>query len=331
MATARQTTAFAAIGDLDTLHAGLHAHNMSPGWAKREPSLWPEPRRNYVPFQWRWRDGKAALDAAGRLISTDLAERRNLVLYNPVDPIAYGTLRTLICAYQMILPGERARSHRHTPNALRLILEGDGACTIVQGERIRMHRNDVLLTPNWHWHGHDGDADAPTYWLDCLDVPLVHLLEPMFFEPHPEHYEPNPVETRRSPMIFAWDDTRRALDAARPSADGVFGPRIELGGPAMATIGLHMERLAAGTRTRSFRTTANRIFCPVEGAGTTTIDGESFAWSRGDVIAAPAWRGVSHAAAADSVLFEMTDAPVHRAFGLLRTELGQPKLRGKPA
>ena len=33
-----------------------------------------------------------------------------------------------------ILPGETARSHRHTPNALRLILEGEGAYTIVNGE-----------------------------------------------------------------------------------------------------------------------------------------------------------------------------------------------------
>ena len=71
------------------------------------------------PHVWIYAQAKGALDAAGRLINTELAERRNLVLHNPAE--GYATSRTIVAAYQMIMPGEKARSHRHTPNALRLI------------------------------------------------------------------------------------------------------------------------------------------------------------------------------------------------------------------
>ena len=78
----------------------------------------------------------------------------------------------------MIMPAEKARSHRHTPNALRLIIDAEpGAYTIVNGERLSMMLGDVL-TPNWCWHGHGNDSRANAYRLDVLDVPLVHLLEP---------------------------------------------------------------------------------------------------------------------------------------------------------
>src|SRR5260370_25647918 len=89
----------------------------------------------------------------------------------------------LVAVYQMILPGEWARAHRHTPNALRLILDAEpGTYTQVDGVDIAMEPGDVLLTPNWSTHGHGNRGNASAYWLDFLDVPLVQLLEPMFFE-----------------------------------------------------------------------------------------------------------------------------------------------------
>ncbi len=85
----------------------------------------------------------------------------------------------------MILPGERARSHRHSPHALRFVLDvPDTAYTVVDGTRIDMRPGDVLLTPGWHWHGHGNDGDRPGYWVDFLDVPTVQLLEPMRFAIH---------------------------------------------------------------------------------------------------------------------------------------------------
>ncbi|MGE0748704.1 MAG: hypothetical protein AB7K86_25815, partial [Rhodospirillales bacterium] len=71
MATALRTTTadFAQAATLDELHTLLKSMTMTPGWAKRDPSLYPEPKKNFRPYQWKWSVGKAALDGAGRLIS----------------------------------------------------------------------------------------------------------------------------------------------------------------------------------------------------------------------------------------------------------------------
>ena len=305
---------------LDDLYQNLDTCHIQAGWAKDEPSLWDAPRKSYRPMHWSWDAGSAALAAAGRLVDTELAERRNLILFNPVEGNRYATVRTMICAYQMILPGEVARSHRHTPNALRMVLEGECAYTVVDGERLDMHVNDVLLTPNWHWHGHGSESDGPCSWLDCLDVPTTHLLEPMFFEPHPEAYEPISSRPSHSPYIFPWADVQKDLDRTVPDAEERFGRRIQLDVPSMPSIALYMQRMEGGTRTRPLRTTANNIFCAVEGSGTTVIDNEKFSWRRGDVIAAPAWRPIEHHVETDATLFVMTDEKLMDMLGWLRVE-----------
>src|ERR1700689_2545330 len=113
----------AQTGTLGELYGKLGKINIGPGWAKPTPSLWPAPKKSFAPAHWKYEQARGALDAAGRLINTELAKRRNLILYNPVSDASYGTVRTMVSAYQMIMPGEWARSHRHTPNALRLILD----------------------------------------------------------------------------------------------------------------------------------------------------------------------------------------------------------------
>jgi gentisate 1,2-dioxygenase len=311
----------ARCGSLDELYLLLAPLHVGPGWNKPTPSLWDEPRKTFVPAHWRYDQAHAALEAAGRLINTELAERRNLILHNPIPGNEYATTRTLLAAYQMILPGEKARSHRHTPNALRLIVDAEpGAYTIVDGAKLPMDPGDVLLTPNWSWHGHANEAGAPAYWIDFLDTPLIHALEPMFFEPHPEGYEPVAESAEISPMRFAWKDTLRRLDQARRDTTGPYGSQIELGQPAMRTISLHMMRLAPRIATAPHRTTANNIYAVAQGCGVSTVDGEGFSWSRGDVLAVPAWRPHSHEASEDAVLLRVSDEALLSPLGLLRQE-----------
>ena len=189
----------------------------------------------------------------------------------------------------------------------------------MDGVRLDMHPGDVVLTPNWCWHGHCSEADVPCYWLDGLDVPLVHLLQPMFFEPYPGGFQAPTVVAKNSPWQFSWDSTQAALDKASPDPEGYFGVRVQLGDPALSTMALYMQRLESGVQTRPLRTTPNRIYCAVEGIGTTIVDGERLAWSRGDVLVVPAWRTHSHHAMSDATLFCMTDEPVLRGLGWLRT------------
>jgi gentisate 1,2-dioxygenase len=299
--------------NIDELYRKLHAGGMVAGWNKPEPSLWAAPRENFVPAQWRYADAKAALDEAGALVSTELAERRNLILFNPVPGNTYATVRTLVSAYQMVMPGEAARSHRHTPNALRLVIDAaPGNYTVVNGRKLPMLPGDVLLTPNWAWHGHRNESSERGYWIDFLDVPMVHFLEPMFFEPLPGGgiEEAREVD-ERSPMRFAFEETRDKLRSA---------DTVELGPPKLDTIALHAMRLARGQSVETRRTTANSIFAVMQGEGISSVGGKPFRWKRGDVLAAPAWRGCRHEAESESYLLRVTDEPLMRRLNWFREE-----------
>lgn len=311
-------SALGAAASLEALYPLLAARSIGAGWNKPEPAMWPEPKQNFRPFHWKYADAAAAFEAASRLVSTEQAERRNLILVNPVQGNIYSTLRTLVVAYQSILPGETARSHRHSPNALRLVLDaGGGAYTTVDARKIRMHAGDVVLTPSGSWHGHGHDGNAPATWIDYLDVPLVQLLEPIFFEPHPAGIEKPEREAPDSPFIFSFSKTEAQLTSA--PADPHYGRQVELGKPALKTMGLYMARLEAGSKTAPLKTTANNVYTVVRGEGRTIVDGETFEWERGDVIAAPSWRSHHHHAASESILFRVSDSPVLAALGLLRS------------
>ena len=293
---------------LDSLVGAIGARNMTPGWIKRpKPILWHEMKSEFVPAQWRYAEAKAAMQAAGRLIGTDLAERRNFVMRNPIPNNEIATLRTLVCAYQSIMPGEKARSHRHAPHALRVILESRGSYSTVQGEKTPMETGDIVLTPGWHWHGHGHDGSEQAYWFDGLDVPLTHLLEPMFFEEHPEGWEKVETVVEKSPMRFAWADTLAALDRAPADATGHFGTTITLPAPTMPTITIKVHKWPAGVLMKPYRHAANTVYVVMQGAGTSTIGTSRFDWSFGDTIAAPAWNRIEHHAAADTIMFSMSD------------------------
>ncbi|MBL8379953.1 MAG: cupin domain-containing protein [Burkholderiales bacterium] len=311
--------------DLDGLYRAFDALGMEGGWHRRRPALWAEPAQNFMPARWRYREVKPILEAAGALVSTEFAERRNLTMTNPAPGNIYPTLRTLVAAYQLVKAGETARSHRHTPNALRLILDGTGATTTVDGQRVPMRPGDVLLTPGGAWHSHANEGAGDCLWLDFLDVPLVHLLEPMFFEPHPEKFEPASIDAADSPLAFRREDTEARLAAAAPDATRMSERQVELthvpGTPALRTIALHMQRLAPGVRTATHRSTANSLFAVLSGSGTTMVDGSALDWQRGDVIAVPAWRPYHHdlhRIDEPATVLRVSDEPVLRALGFLR-------------
>jgi len=306
------------IKTLEELYSAFDGLSMEGGWHRRQPALWPVPRENFLPHVWHYDDVKPILAAAGELVSTEFAERRNLTMTNPLEGNLYPTVRSMVSAYQMIRPGEVADAHRHTANALRMILEGRGTYTVVNGTRVEMRPGDVLLTPNWAWHSHENVGENDCYWLDFLDVPLVHLLEPMFFERHPDKVEPNPVDAASSPIAFRWEDTVAALAKADDDAEGMCSRQIQLGDPALDTIRLFVQAIDAGSTTKTMSTTANSIFAVMKGSGRSIVGGKELPWKFGDVIAVPAWRAYSHHADEDSVLLRVTDSPVYEKLNWLR-------------
>ena len=192
-------------------------NQMTAGWYKKRPSLWPEPRTAYTPMLWSYQVGKTALDRAALWMDTEMAERRNLLLFNRVEDNDYDTVRSLVAAYQMVKPGEYARAHRHSPNALRIVLEAaEGCYTIVDGVKLPMSPGDLLLTPGNAWHSHFNHGMQNSYWIDILDVPLVHRLEPMFVEHLPCGIQNVELEPQNHPFSFSLKNIRNELEKIIP-------------------------------------------------------------------------------------------------------------------
>src|SRR5580704_13969418 len=169
-------------------YEGLTARSLIAGWARGEEPIGSKSEMHV--HVWRAAEARIALQEASRFVGTDVAERRNLIMVNPAPGNTYATTRNIVAAYQMIQPGETARSHRHTPAALRLVLDAaDDVCTVVDGKRVDMSPGDVVLTPSWCWHGHANDGSGTAFWLDFLDLPFVRHVGAMSFGHYPEEFQ----------------------------------------------------------------------------------------------------------------------------------------------
>ena len=110
----------------------------------------------------------------------------------------------LYAGLQIIMPGEAAPSHHHTPAALRLVVEGRGAFTTVEGVRCEMEPGDLIITPPMRWHDHGHEGAEPVIWLDGLDIPLVRAFEASWAS------KMRPAQRRRRPP------TPRRTSSPRP-------------------------------------------------------------------------------------------------------------------
>ena len=285
--------------------------NLSPGWARPAPSMWPSPQPKFKPAVWRFADAKKALDASHNMVPADQTERRNLIMVNPIEGNTYATTRHLVAAYQCVMPGDRARTHRHSAAALRLVLHGkEGVYTIVNGTRIDMLPGEVLLTPAFCWHGHANDTSETGYWIDFLDIPFIQLTEAMFFEPHPQGGLEDITSTGPTPMRIP---STEALGA------GSDAKTVEIAKGVMPTIALNLIRQPKGGKIEAPKSTANTIYAVVSGQARFIADGFDETAGVGDVVAMPCWHAHTIEAPQDTVVFKVTDDPIFEKLGLART------------
>lgn len=135
------------IEDLPTEYVeALRENNTLPLWPSLRAML-PHgiPARSTQPVLWRYKDVRPNLMRAGDLAPIEKAERRVLVLCNP--GLGLDTMRatpTIYIGMQLVLPGEVAPNHRHTPSAVRVVVEGTGGFTVVNGEKLPMEKGDLI-------------------------------------------------------------------------------------------------------------------------------------------------------------------------------------------
>lgn len=333
----------------EAAYAAVDRISAAPLW-RHYSNLFPkEPTNRALPHAWHYPELRRLALHFCRTLSLEEAERRVLMLLNPALREPPATVNTLFAGIQIITPGETAQAHRHAAGAFRFVIEGSGAYTTVNGERVHMHPGDLLMTPGWHWHDHNHTGDGPMMWLDGLDYPLVNSLDANFFELYDQRLQPSSVpddlSTRQflhgrlnptwatpqrqiSPVgNYPWAESERALSGIADDAEGSESEGVLLeytnpwtGGPVLPTMSCRIARLRAGFRGRPRRQTPSTIYHVVSGSGTTQVGDTVLEWSDKDVFCVPGWASYEHRVAPDrdAVLFSFTDEPVLRSLGLYR-------------
>ncbi len=339
---------------LQELYGELESYQMDALWRPRPGERGRDGAgAPYDPHLWKWKPMRAFMERAGHLVQTGPeAERRVIILANPSLAPARGATHSLTANLQMVIPGDVAPAHRHTATAIRFVIEGHGAATIVDGEPVLMNPGDLVLTPAWSWHGHLNEADCPVFWMDGLDSPLIGSLRASLQERYGEELqaptkEPGdsvdrygsgslrpvwaaPTSPASPLLLYPWAKAEEALQRlARVDASPFDDVAMEYtnpltGGHVLPTMGCWIQMLRPGAHTRAHRHMSSVAYHVFRGSGETIIDGVRFDWEQGDFIALPprAWHEHVNASASEpAILFSINDAPVYEALNLQREEV----------
>ena len=323
----------------------LRQLNLVPLWPSLRGVLPPKvPTRQTQPTHWAFKTLKPLLLKAGELTPIEKAERRVLVMANPghgLDKMQASS--AIYLGMQLLLPGEWAPSHRHTPNAVRMIVEGEGAYTTVDGQKCPMSRGDLILTPTglWHEHGHDGSD--PVIWLDVLDLPLMYYMEVSYHingdrqtvlpgqgDRQYAHggVVPTQMFERASnpyPMLrYPWVDAKAALLSIaqdRPALEQVQVAYVnpETGRDVENVLGFYALMLRPGQTLRLPARSPAQVFHVIEGGVQASVLGKTFDLAEADTCCAPGYEAVTlknQRTDQPSFVFVADESPLHRKLGV---------------
>lgn len=339
-----------ALGTLSELPVpyveSLTAKNLVPLWPSLRKALpHGSPYRRTQPVVWHYADVRPRLLEAGELTPIEKAERRVLVLANPGLGLEnMQATPSIYIGLQLILPRETAPNHRHTPSAVRFVVEGEGGFTIVDGEKLPMERGDLILTPSLLWHEHRHEGSGPVIWLDALDLPTVFAQEASYAlegPPQAVRNQPDQSQThyRRAGLVpyralsgpranypllrYPWKDVREALQALAAVTGAKEMVHLayvnpETGMECLPVLGFSAIMLRPGETATPPRRSASAVLHMVEGEVEAEIDGVTLRADISDTLAVPTHAKVSIAnrsAQKPAFLFQVDDAPMQRKLG----------------
>lgn len=342
---------------LRELYKGFEDNHLIPLWTQVGDLMPMHPKPKAVPHVWKWSSLLPLAEKSGELVPVGRGgERRAIGLANPgLGGNAYVS-PTLWAAIQYLGPRETAPEHRHSQNAFRFVVEGEGVWTVVNGDPVRMSRGDLLLTPGWNFHGHHNDRDKPMAWIDGLDIPFSQQNDVGFFEfgtdkvtdyATPDfsrgerlwcHPGLRPLsglqDTVSSPIgAYRWEHTDRALseqllleDEGQPATfeQGHAAVRYinpTTGGDVMPTIRCEFHRLREGSQSLTRREVGSTVFQVFDGKGSVVLDGTEHKLEIGDMFVVPSWISWSLQAETQFDLFRFSDAPIMERLNFHRTHI----------
>ncbi|MEW4401742.1 cupin domain-containing protein [Agrobacterium tumefaciens] len=342
---------------LKQLYADFSDEHLMPLWTQLDDLMPRHPSPKAVAHVWKWAALYPLAKRSGDLVPVGRGgERRAIGLGNPGLGGRPYISPTLWAAIQYLGPKETAPEHRHSQNAFRFVVEGEGVWTVVNGDPVRMSRGDLLLTPGWNFHGHHNETDKPMAWIDGLDIPFSQQNDVGFFEFGSErvtdyatprfsrserlwaHPGLRPLsglhETVSSPIAaYRWEHTDRALteqllleEEGQPATVEQGHAAIRYinptnGGDVMPTIRAEFHRLRAGATTPARREVGSSVFQVFDGSGSVILDGREQALDVGDLFVVPSWISWSLQAETQFDLFRFSDAPIMERLGFARTHI----------
>ena len=307
--------------------SSLSAAALDAPWMQAGPLIRPKASAMQAHL-WRWRDVEPLVRRSPEFMAPGRgAERRIVRLDNPGVPERTAG-HTISVAVQYLLPGEIAPAHRHTPNAIRFMLQGEGAYTTIEGDRFVMRRGDLVVTPSMTWHDHGNDGTEPVMWTDALDSPVVRYLENLAMDPYDGDAQPVRTGPPARHLHYRWETAyaallRRAAEPSDPFDDVIVEYREPgTGRPVVPALGCYLQMLRPGVRTQPHRETSSAVYHVVAGRGFTVIDDERYDWREGDFLAVPPRALHAHAneGASAAILYSVQDVPLLRALGFYRRE-----------
>lgn len=338
--------------ELQEYYAKLEELSAGALWAVANDIEPWEPKSKSTATLWNYEALRPLVLQAAELVTPQDAGRRVVWLANPSRREVSAAVGWLYSGLQIMLAGEWAPAHRHAAAALRFIIEGEGAYTVVDGERATLGAKDFVITPagTWHDHGNEGESGA-AIWQDGLDIPFVNAMEANTYEVHPDGRQTATGETNRSsdsyvasgllpdsswnaryspllkyPFERSYESLISLAKAQAPSPyDGVvlrFTNPVT-GGHVMPTMGAQIQLLAPGEATRSHRHTGSIMYTVAKGEGYSVIGGRRFDWEENDIFCVPSWEQHEHAngsSSEDAVLFSFNDLPVIESLGLYKEQ-----------
>jgi gentisate 1,2-dioxygenase len=324
----------------------LTSHNLLPLWPNLRAMVPPgKPTRRSEPVLWRYDDIRPLLLRAGELTPIEKAERRVLALANPGLGLAsMMATPSIYIGMQLINPGETAPNHKHTPSAIRCVVEGSGGFTTVQGEKCPMDKGDLILTPSGMWHEHGHEGKGPVIWMDALDLPLVYYLEASYSVEGPSQPLSNAPDSsqtryRRAGLVpyaalgrarapypltrYPWVEVRESLQALAqdvPAGEPVWLAYVnpETGLECLPVLGFSAFMVRPGETVRTARRSCSAVVHVIEGEGEADVDGTALVFGENDTFVLPTHANVAVANRSGKnplFLFVVDDAPLQRKLG----------------
>ncbi len=124
------------------------------------------------PYRYPWEETHAALQA----LKENMGDPFDGVLLEYTNPQTGGpTLPTFSCRVQLLRPGEKTRSHRHTSTTVYYAFRGHGT-TGVSAEKFHWQQSDIFVVPSWQWHFHENPATEDGILFSITDQPASEAL-----------------------------------------------------------------------------------------------------------------------------------------------------------